>query len=87
MTRAQKLAALDALTEELRGEQRIEDWLIAHTEAQVWTAQSMTPHAHFVATVIQGGRCIAQARGDDEAEARKQAFSAVFTNEAAQRAG
>lgn len=87
MSRAQKIAVLDAMLQELRGEQRIGDWLESHTDAQVWTAQSMHGGAHHVCTVIHGGKCIAQGRGDDEQEARKQAFSVVFTNEAADRAG
>jgi hypothetical protein len=87
LSRAEKIAVLDALLQELRGEQRVEDWLNSHTSAVVWTMQSLDDGAHYVCHVVMGGKVIAQAKGDDEAEARKQAFTVVFTNEAAAKVG
>jgi hypothetical protein len=87
MTRAERILELSLLIDELKAEQRITEWLELHTSVQVWTAQDFDGGAHFICTVIRHGQIIAHARGNNESDARAQAFNVVFTNEAAERAG
>lgn len=87
MTRKEKLVELGLLLQELQAQQRISDWLEAHTSVQVWTGQDFERGVHHTCTVVRHGEIIAHARGNTEQDARAQAFTVIFTNEAAAKAG
>ena len=80
MNRREQIVALDLLIQQLQAEQRVEDWIKANPTATVWSTQE---RGQVVCTVVNDGRTVAHCKGDDEQEARKQAFHAIFTNDAA----
>lgn len=85
MTRAEKIAALDLMIQQLKIEQRIVDWLEAHPSATVWSMQG-TDHdqqRYFSCHVVANGRSVVTAKGNTEDDARAHAFSQIFLREAA----
>lgn len=79
LTREQKVSSLFAMIAELRGEQKIEAWIAAHPQSSIWVTHV---HGKLTCVVIDGGVTVGKGTGDDSVEARKQAFSVVFLNEA-----
>jgi len=79
LTRDEKILALALMIEELKDEMRIEEWVRKH-EATVWYQSKGLLR---LCTVVSDGRVIAASVGATDDEARAQAFSVVFTNEAA----
>jgi predicted YcjX-like family ATPase len=81
MTRTERIKEIEILLQQLRAEERVKEWLIAHPEATVVTEESV----RFVraSVVTQDGKTIAASLGADIADARGQVFTTIFTNEAA----
>jgi hypothetical protein len=80
MNRTAQIVALDLMIQQLKAEQRVEDWIKANPTASVWSTATASG---VICTVVNDGRTVAHCKGDDEQEARAQAFSAVFTSESA----
>lgn len=80
LTRDEKILALSIMIEQLKAEQRIENWMNAHPGAVCWTMQE---GLRRMCTVILDGKTLAQTKGADDDDARAQAFNVIFTNEAA----
>lgn len=80
LTRDEKILALSVMIEQLKAEKRIEDWMRANPGAVYWTMQE----GRFrLCTIIRDGKTLARCKGADDDDARAQAFSVIFTNEAA----
>jgi len=80
MSRDEKILALSLMIEDLKAEKRIEDWLRANPSATCWTMQEGIDR---VCTIVRDARTIAHCKGATDDDARAQAFSVIFTNEAA----
>jgi len=80
LTRDEKILALSIMVEQLKAEQRIDDWMRAHPGAVCWTMQDGQKR---VCSIILDGKILARCKGANEDDARAQAFNVVFTNEAA----
>jgi hypothetical protein len=80
MSRAEQILALGIAIERLKAEQRIDDWILANPSATIWSQPVGRERA---CTIIRDGRTIAHCKGADDDDARAQAFTVVFTNEAA----
>lgn len=80
MSRRERIVACTLALEALRQEQRIEDWITANPTAVVWTLS--VGRGRRVCTVVRDGKVIAKCTGADDTDARAQAFSVIFLNEA-----
>jgi hypothetical protein len=77
---AEKILALSIMIEQLKAEQRIDDWIRANPGVTVWTQPEGLGRT---CSIIRDGKLVAHCKGADDDDARAQAFNVVFTNEAA----
>jgi hypothetical protein len=80
LTRDEKILAISIMVEQLKAEQRIDDWIRANPGVTVWTQPEGLGRT---CSVIRDGRLIAHCKGANDDDARAQAFNVIFTNEAA----
>jgi hypothetical protein len=83
VTRQERIQEFSILLQQLKHEQRVEDWLEAHTSAIVTTGQAIGPGGvKFYCIVTHHGEAIARSFGNDERDAKAHAFSTIFLAEA-----
>ncbi len=80
LTRDEQILALCIMVEQLKAEQRIEEWIRANPNSTIWSNQDGRDR---VCTVIRDGRVLIASKGATDEDARAQAFQAIFANEAA----
>jgi hypothetical protein len=80
LTRDERILALSIMIEQLKAEKRIDDWMRANPNTTIWL---MPEGIKRTCTVIRDGVVIAHSKGTDDDDARGQAFTVIFANEAA----
>ncbi|HEY3253299.1 MAG TPA: hypothetical protein VGJ91_05105 [Polyangiaceae bacterium] len=80
LTIGERILALSIMLEGLKVEQRIDDWTRANPGATFWCQPEGRGRLY---SIIRDGVLLASCKGVDADDARAQAFTVVFTNEAA----
>lgn len=80
LTRDERILALSIMIQQLQDEQRIAAWILANPGTVITFGPSGNRR---VCAVVRDSVLLASNSGADDDDARAQAFSTIFTNEAA----
>jgi len=82
MNRLEQIRSIELLLQQLRAEEQIENWLKDHPDA---TEVIERDSRGVWVSVAIGDQKVAMHKGVNIVDARGQAFTAIFANEAAER--